>query len=96
MSTVNLTGSDVNMIQFVPFRPLSLNASVLDEGGGLFSTALSPFQFGWLQTLISLRAIIATSAWLLSCLVQSAPAFSVPPIREELDGGNSASAREDY
>jgi len=63
--------------------PVVINATTLEEGGGPFSTALSAQQFGFVNALIAVRALFALFAWSLSCLLQSAPAFDVPPVLVE-------------
>ena len=66
-----------------PYRPDLLPEAQLESGGGFFSTALSADQLGFFHALIAVRAFLATVAWLLCCLLQSGPAFAVPPLPED-------------
>lgn len=67
----------------VPYRPDELPEAQLESGGGFFSTALSSTQFGLFEAIVGLRALLATFAWLLASLLQSFPAFGVPPLTNE-------------
>ena len=84
-----LTASFVNETDVTPafYRPYNLPEAALETGGGFFSTALSIQQFSFFQGLIIVRAILTTIAWLLSSLVQSQPAFGVPPVDISDDPG---------
>jgi len=89
MST--LAASSPNASAIVPYRPDLLPETQLETGGGFFSTALSASQFGFFQALVGVRAILSILAWLLACLLQSFPAFGVPPVTVEEFGDTRVS-----
>ena len=77
-----LTGL-LESIQYEPrFLPPFQYPTPVDgvDSTGLFSTSLNQGQMGIWQALIVMRMIFAGVAWLVSCIVQSRPAFEVPPI----------------
>ena len=58
-------------------------AAADDDAASPFSTSLNAPQLGLWQGLMVARATIAGIAWLVACLIQSRPAFEVPPLSIE-------------
>ena len=55
----------------------------IGESVGLFSTMLSLPQLSFWQSLLWLRAALAALCWVIATLLQSAPAFGLPPLATE-------------
>uniref|UniRef100_A0A7S2FML9 Uncharacterized protein n=1 Tax=Haptolina brevifila TaxID=156173 RepID=A0A7S2FML9_9EUKA len=68
------------------FKPESLAAMAFDVptngtgSVGLFSTVLTAEQLSFWQSLLWVRAVLASVCWVITCLAQSTPAFGVPPL----------------